>query len=119
MKLICSTDNTQRKDRLKSAVRYPAKSIFNLTESKANLVQNSSLPRNSTHIYALSKGLYSSQTNIANELTRTQSMPNNQGVTIKTKSFNSGAPLSISFTADQKRFMMKNSQPDFIMLDHH
>ena len=53
MKLICSGDQDTRKERLKSATRYPAKSIFNLTDSKANLVSNASKPRQSVHIYKL------------------------------------------------------------------
>jgi len=47
---MCSGDQETRKPgvndkRLRSAARYPTKSIFNLTDSKANLVNNASMPR--------------------------------------------------------------------------
>lgn len=32
---------------------------------------------------------------------------------------NSREPLSSTFAADQQRFKIKNSQPDFIMLNDH
>lgn len=50
--------------------------MFNMTDSKANLVLNSSLPRMSNHIYALQKGLYGSSHD-SFELTRAQSLPTN------------------------------------------
>ncbi len=38
MKFICSSEAETRKERMKSAARYPSKSFFNLTDSKAHLV---------------------------------------------------------------------------------
>lgn len=96
MKLICSTDTG--KERLKSATRYPNQSIFNMTDSKAKIVQNSSLPTKSSHLYALTKGLYSSQTQFNSDCTRTESLPNNNPPLEKAKSMFSG--FGGNFAAD-------------------
>lgn len=61
--LMCSTEKNPR---LKSA--NPRKSLFTLTDSKAHLISNASLPRNSQHIYKMQKGLFNSQKTLTEEV---------------------------------------------------
>lgn len=68
----------------------------------------------STHIYALQKGLYGSSHDSV-ELTRAQSLPTQTPQMQPSES----KPAQSVFTADQQRFMLKNSHTDFLVLDCH